>query len=471
MCVNPISIKNPRIKGGTFDNMYHPVYLTVPCGHCYECLLKKQNDWYVRNFYEWKNSKENKSNAYYYTLTYNDHNLLRVYGVCSRIGVRLFDKEKVKHFLRRLGSRLNRRGIKLKYFLVSELGSKYERPHHHVIFYPSVFISPGTFKSFVSETWTYGFVKEGSNFGVINSSTAISYVCKYLTKGSKFTKISSPTKVPSFCRLAKYLTRNFGEFTLNSSGLGKLGISQLNDSNITSSKLSIPVDGKYKECVIPIYYLRKLIYDEFKNDKGNICFKLNNRGFNLLKERFNYVFDSIEKRCAFYNSSHQGASLTPDLILHCQLCPSMSERRYKGDLFGLYYHRFKLGKENYVNPYEIRYDLDRDTKVLYSSFLLFNQSESYRNYSKRVDDYNVRQRVLYKRPKLLNKINKQQYVGTFNELAVGRKDYKVSYISSAFDIRDNSRNYYTHKRKLKLCDLINVHSVRSLFHQRKECPY
>ena len=65
MCVRPISVK---VLSRTFGITR---YLDAPCGHCIECLKKRQNDWKMRLCHEcgyW-------SHVYFFTLTYSNDSL------------------------------------------------------------------------------------------------------------------------------------------------------------------------------------------------------------------------------------------------------------------------------------------------------------------------------------------------------------------------------------------------------------
>lgn len=170
MCVNPIKIKN---RSSHFDEN-QPLYFTVPCGKCYECLKAKRNEWFVRCYYEWKEADK----AFFYTLTFNNVNLP------TFMGLPCFDKRYVQLFLKRLRERLSRYDLKLKYLITSEYGERYGRPHYHAIFYlyGKFNINSYFFYRLVEESWQYGFVKAGDNLGLIDSYKGIQYVVKYVTK-------------------------------------------------------------------------------------------------------------------------------------------------------------------------------------------------------------------------------------------------------------------------------------------------
>lgn len=99
-----------------------PMFIQVPCGKCELCRKKKSTEWAFRATCE---NVYSTSQPLFITLTYNNNNLPK-HGVF---------KEEIQLFLKRLRIRLDRKGFKheLRYFAVSEYGSKSGRPHYHLI--------------------------------------------------------------------------------------------------------------------------------------------------------------------------------------------------------------------------------------------------------------------------------------------------------------------------------------------------
>lgn len=152
MCYRPISIINPRI---TYRPSVDKLYMSVPCGHCYECLKEKRDNWFVRLYYETLRS----SACFFPTFTFNDDSLplfsltgdlldiahKYVSEVPHIYNMPSFDKKQIQNTIKKLRQYL---GIdNIKYFLVSEYGHKRHRPHYHVlIFIPIGYeISPERF--------------------------------------------------------------------------------------------------------------------------------------------------------------------------------------------------------------------------------------------------------------------------------------------------------------------------------------
>ena len=149
MCYNPIIIPNKRNE---LDLHSHPLFQTVPCGHCQACILSKRNDWFVRLYYEWQKYKTTGM-VVFPTLTFNDDRIPifdikdDAFKVLDQFEKRpvlpkmpCFDKKQIQNFLKKLRTRLSRKfGIDhVKYFIVCEYGSdeRYtKRSHYHIILF------------------------------------------------------------------------------------------------------------------------------------------------------------------------------------------------------------------------------------------------------------------------------------------------------------------------------------------------
>lgn len=70
MCLNPIQVRLPSINSYRWlRGERSPRFIDAPCGHCIECLQKKQNDLAARIYQESKT----KSRCYFVTFTYAPH--------------------------------------------------------------------------------------------------------------------------------------------------------------------------------------------------------------------------------------------------------------------------------------------------------------------------------------------------------------------------------------------------------------
>lgn len=166
-----------------------PLFLSVPCGKCIQCQRSYIDDWFVRCYYEWKNSAQ----TYFYTLTYNEKYVPRYAG---RL---VFKRRDVQLFIKRLKKHLRKFGVNLKYIVTSEFGELYGRPHYHALFFLDKEVNPYLFYRIVQDCWSMfdvkyqlsdsrGFVKYGDNVGLVDSSAGIRYVTKYVVKDFSHTE-------------------------------------------------------------------------------------------------------------------------------------------------------------------------------------------------------------------------------------------------------------------------------------------
>lgn len=179
-CLHPISIRNPRYvswKKNMSPDVYvdtmvecfgtiHPKdeYLSVPCGHCYQCRKRKAKEWRLRLL--WENTRHH--NAIFITLTFSDK-----YRKEAEENPRIF----VRRYLDLLRKYTNH-GKYLKHWFITEHGDseKYTgRIHlHGIIWDVDKYSTP--FKT-LHEKWQYGNVW----IGWCNARTC-NYITKYLLK-------------------------------------------------------------------------------------------------------------------------------------------------------------------------------------------------------------------------------------------------------------------------------------------------
>lgn len=150
-CLHPLTIRNPRYKDKRFFNGEFPqdYQITIPCGKCEACLVRKSNEWAFRLQNEYRNSK----NAFFITLTYDEENVpVKTVLRCkpNQVGyiisnnlfngdyipltkeVKTFDKKDCQLFIKKLRKHL---GKGLRFFLASEYGEDRNRPHYHMILF------------------------------------------------------------------------------------------------------------------------------------------------------------------------------------------------------------------------------------------------------------------------------------------------------------------------------------------------
>lgn len=130
MCISPIKIRNPNYGqskiGLNFLKDCTSQYISIPCGHCVECIRSKQMQLVQRVI------MESTQNIFFFaTLTYNNDMLPRI--VVNDYSIRYADISDLQKMFKRL-RKDNAFGYPFRYFAVSELGSKRGRPHFHCLF-------------------------------------------------------------------------------------------------------------------------------------------------------------------------------------------------------------------------------------------------------------------------------------------------------------------------------------------------
>ena len=220
ICLSPISLVDPK---GTSNAQR----ITVPCGKCLSCLSRRRDDWSFRLKQEVKIC----TSAFFITLTYSDENLPR-----SDCGLPCVSKRDVQLFMKRLRKSIE--PFKIRYFLVSEYGSKTFRPHYHFI----LFNLPKSFDvdKIIKDAWQKGNIDVGTV-----TAASIHYVTKY-------------------CLSYAELPKNFERPFMLCSRKPALGSNYLTDNmrewHNDDLKNYIVSDG-YKQC-LPRYYRDRLFSKE-----------------------------------------------------------------------------------------------------------------------------------------------------------------------------------------------------------------
>lgn len=237
MCYAPITIKNN-------SKLYRPLtskdLVQVPCGRCRECQLRKEDDWFVRIYYEWERTRQLGGQCFFVSTGYNDahlpfldtqaqefsslvpllndfrHNtgafflqeddystlLRKIDRYEERYEVTAFEvpvfkhacfnPSHIDHFFKALRQYLNAdgklkyEGLPLKYFVVSEYGDNKHRSHWHMLIFVPVALDPNYFLSICRKSWSYRVSKEQCPDYVLDK---LSYCKKY---GIKYCNFSTP---------------------------------------------------------------------------------------------------------------------------------------------------------------------------------------------------------------------------------------------------------------------------------------
>lgn len=137
----------------------------VPCGKCYNCVMRKVSQWSFRL----QQQARNADILDWVTLTYQDEKLI----YCDEYET--LYKPDLQNFFKLLRIRHVRAGIDtpIKYYACGEYGGRTFRPHYHALIFNSY---PG----FIDAAWKNGHVHHGTV-----TPASIGYTLKYMCKPRK----------------------------------------------------------------------------------------------------------------------------------------------------------------------------------------------------------------------------------------------------------------------------------------------
>lgn len=180
--------------------------LSVPCGKCEPCLLRRVSGWSFRLVKEGV-----RTPSFFVTYTYDTASVpLTPRGFMS------LDRRVFPAFMKRLRkSYAIRRGRKwdysvvprIRYYLCGEYGSKGMRPHYHAIMFAdlSTAFQLNDFLARLQSHWTYGGIFVGHDC----SAAAIGYTLKYMMKPSKIPLHKNDDRIPEFQLCSKRLGMDY----------------------------------------------------------------------------------------------------------------------------------------------------------------------------------------------------------------------------------------------------------------------
>ena len=180
--------KNHDYDSYTLDNPSNDyLFIHVPCGHCPRCRTRKQLDLINRSILE---TATWQVPPYFFTLTYDNDNLPNDGNLCY------YD---IQSFFKRWRIYLDRQHIthNIRYLVSGEYGSKYGRPHYHLIIWNNPYgadeLQPLLHRKLADDVfhiWNKCQLT-GFDFGQCKGGAA-SYVTKYITKQSHSSKMVKP---------------------------------------------------------------------------------------------------------------------------------------------------------------------------------------------------------------------------------------------------------------------------------------
>lgn len=212
--------KNIRLLTNSkyFNPSSSRLYNTFQSPRSYRSRKSKIEGYETRLYWHFKYCQDIGGQTFYYTLTYNDKNIPKFYGVSC------FDYEDIRYLLTGGFYQYLRRnyGTKLKYFVGAELGDgkgsrgMHNNPHYHILFFlepdknslcPYKKINPVDFRHLVRLYWQgfdqdtdgykdyrdakFGIAKEGDKYGLVTDFRACCYCAKYVTKDVKLVRNES----------------------------------------------------------------------------------------------------------------------------------------------------------------------------------------------------------------------------------------------------------------------------------------
>lgn len=282
-CINPIQLK-------VNDRYSHKLNIEVPCGHCLNCMIKKQSQIeFLAKKELLENYKLNKS-ASFVTLTYDDSHLpINEYGFSTLL------RSDVQKFIKNMRRQIEYYGqnLSFKYLYCGEYGDGSHstsrsgvstcRPHYHIVF---IGLSPEQVRAYTKKLWRFGLCDVGPL-----SAGGIRYLCKYMTK-------TIPDKEVKAIRAACGVQN---PFFYHSVGLGKKWIDK-NLSKIVEDSFTFNLNGKlypYPKYVLQYVtlhtgisykpYIRKGIIDSTlykKCQSSNISYYDTNYDENFIKYKY-----------------------------------------------------------------------------------------------------------------------------------------------------------------------------------------
>lgn len=181
-CFHPLKAKQDLATKQVFFGNQSRNYrdITLPCGSCVGCRLKRSKEWAIRCIHEAKMHDRNS----FITLTYDDNKLpYRPFGVPPANKSLYYPDFQL--FMKRLRKAAN---VPVRFYMAGEYGENFGRSHFHACIFGYDFSDKKPFKktpsgsiiytsSQLEKLWPYGF----SSVGNVDFQSA-AYVARYIMK-------------------------------------------------------------------------------------------------------------------------------------------------------------------------------------------------------------------------------------------------------------------------------------------------
>lgn len=229
-------------------------YINVPCGHCYNCQMRKRAEWDLRLYVTSLYSKA----AAFVTYTYEDDYL------CVAHSYREFQ---LRH------KRMRNDGLKFSFYHISEFGERFGRPHNHELIFFHDEIDP----RIIYRYFDYGLMDVGSI-----TSASIHYVTKWHVH-PKY-RSGESLECHGFSRMSKGLG---AELLVN------MDVDNFRPTYKLPNGSILPISRYYRKklAIDSSDFIPKTIYDQFRHyypgisDQGIQMMIMEIRENNALKQR------------------------------------------------------------------------------------------------------------------------------------------------------------------------------------------
>lgn len=352
MCTSPVKILNP--SRWLSHEAGQQLYLYVPCGHCFECRQKLQNEWRIRTYYECLDTIGSGGYVLFDTLTYAPEWLPRLSDFVETdfdTDFSCFRSKDIQDFMKRLRTGLSRPkkdektkcvlrpayDVKdnLRYFVVSEYGKQRTlRPHYHIfLFVRNSCIPPDILSAAIAEYWKFGrtdgvpfkgrnYVLSHCRFDSMDVATkrCVLYVSKYVAKDFQYCDMVR-RRLKILCerrfgdnqeifsnRVARSYYQMLSKFVCpfhrQSLGYGGKYIELQMDNIMQSGVLKFNFNGVPLTLGLFPSLKRKLFYNKYRNSEGDYRWFLNNRGILFKASRADRQVLDLQQQVNEYNLCH-----------------------------------------------------------------------------------------------------------------------------------------------------------------------
>ena len=206
LCFHPRDIRvnftNPLLQG-------IKKVVRVPCGKCYACRRRRQQDWSIRLQHEADDCISRGGSAFFITFTYAPEHLH--YKVDKETGEQgttpSLDTHDPGIFMRKFRKKYGvSENFRVRFFSCGEYGDTFDRPHIHCMLFLPKKETHESLRPIVESCWPFGIVK-----GIYPFSVKLSeYIAKYSMKqiGDDYSD-----KVPPFARMSLKPAIGFSHLT------------------------------------------------------------------------------------------------------------------------------------------------------------------------------------------------------------------------------------------------------------------